>query len=339
MEKFSIPVVLFTFKRVEKSLQILNRIAEIKPQKIYILSDQGRNPEEIKLVAECRTKLENRIDWDCEVIKKYASENIGVYENIGKGSQWVLNREDSAIFLEDDNLPEITFFRFCQEMLEYYRDDTRVLWICGTNYLKKYSPADGSSYVFTKHMLPCGWASWSHKFNKFYDGNLNLWEDPYLHQRVLLENENKLLSKQDQGNWNKELRRIQKGLRPESWDYQMSFTMRAHGLYAIVPKYNQITNIGVDLDSIHGGTSFDFIMTERFCGLETTPIDFPLIHPKALLTDTLFEKMTAKIITLPFKERLKISVSLLLKGLFKVERDESFTKQILNRLKTLYPRK
>lgn len=336
MEQFDVPVALFTFKRVEKTLQIIEKIAVVRPKKLYILSDQGRNEQEIAAVKLCREQIEDKINWPCEVVKKYATENIGVYNNIGLGAKWVLSREERAIFLEDDNLPEITFFKFCQEMLEAYKNDTRILWVCGTNYLKKYSPADGSSYVFTKHMLPCGWASWGHKFNKFYDGDLSLWQDAYLKKRVVFENNDKALMKQDINNWNMELRRIRKGVRPFSWDYQMSFTMRIHGLYAIVPKYNQITNIGVDMDSIHGGTTFDFIMTERFCGLQTTPLEFPLIHPKAVLTDMCFEEETAKIITLPLKYRVMGSISSFVKSLLKFDPDDGLVKQLKQyKLKTL----
>lgn len=330
---FEIPVAIFIFKRIEKTLEIIERIAQVKPSKIYIISDNGRNQEEIDLVKELREKVEKKIDWDCKVIKKYAPTNIGVYENIANGAKWVLDQEEWAIFLEDDNLPELTFFKFCQEMLEHYKDDTRILWICGTNYLKKYNPQDGSSYVFTKHMLPCGWASWSHKFNKFYDGNLELWQDEYLNKRVRFENIDKILQRQDIANWEKELRLIKKGLKPNSWDYQMSFTMRIHGLYAIVPKYNQITNIGVDLDSIHGGTSFDNIMTKRFCGIETTKLEFPLKHPKAVLSDLNFEKRTAKIITLPVNERNKIKLATFLKKAFKTDIDKSFIDEMKNKLR------
>ena len=334
--QFTIPIAIFTFKRIEKTLEVLDRIAQVKPLKIYIISDNGRNDDEIKAVQELRQKIENRIDWKCEVVKKYAETNIGVYENIGNGAKWVLGQEESAIFLEDDNLPEITFFRYCQEMLTLYKNDTRVLWVCGTNYLKKHEPQDGSSYVFTKHMLPCGWASWGHKFNKFYDGNLELWQDEYLNKRVRFENADKNLQNQNISNWDQELQQLQKGLKPTSWDYQMSFTMRVHGLYAIVPKYNQIKNIGVDLDSIHGGTSFDNIMTERFCGLETTPLDFPLRHPKAMLSDIEFEQKTAYIITLPYKQRLQKKLVTFFKKILSIKTDERLFDGLKNKFRRKY---
>jgi len=335
MEKFDVPIVLFTFKRIDKTLEILERISLVNPSKLYILSDQGRNEEEILIVEELRRKIEKRIDWDCEVVKHYALTNIGVYQNIGEGAKWVLEREKWAIFLEDDNLPEITFFEFSKEMLKMYEDDTRVLWICGSNYLKKYMPEDGSSYVFTKHMLPCGWASWGHKFNKFYDGNLELWQDTYLNKRVRFENIDKYLLNQDIGNWDKELRAIRKGHKPSSWDYQMSFSIRIHGLFSIVPSYNQIKNIGVDIDSIHGGSSFEYEMTRRFCGLETTKLEFPLRHPKVVLSDLNFERQMAKIITLPRSERNKIKLSNFLKKMFKINKDESFLGELRKRFKKI----
>lgn len=328
MTKLDVPVVLFTFKRVDKTLEVLERIALTKPLKLYILSDYGRNEEEIDRVNTLRLKIEQRVNWDCELIKKYASKNIGVYENIGMGAKWVLEREKYAIFLEDDNLPELSFFSFCKEMLEKYYDDTRVLWICGTNYLKQYTPEDGSSYVFTKHMLPCGWASWGHKFNKFYDGNLELLQDKNLRERVRFENQDRALLMQDLDNWNRELRYIKKGEQPTSWDYQMSFSMRIHGLYAIVPKFNQITNIGVDIDSIHGGNTYDYIMTRRFCGLPTKELDFPLKHPKVVLSDLLFEKLTGKIITRPLTERVKSNIGLLIKKILNLDIDKKLMYQL-----------
>lgn len=332
MRQFQVPVTLFFFKREEKTIQVLDRIAMIRPKKMYLICDGGRDLAEEQRVQECRKRVENRIDWKCEVIKNYASENLGVYNRIGKGAQWVLEREESAIFLEDDNLPDLTFFRFCEEMLKYYKDDTRVLWVCGTNYLKEYEPQDGSSYLFTKQMQPCGWASWKNKFARFYDGELKLWKDQYLKKRIIYEYTNKVLLEQDMDFWNREFRRLLSGMRLWSWDYQMSFTLRINGLYGIVPKYNLITNIGVDNDSEHGGNTFKNVMTERFCGLPVKSLDFPLRHPKVLLTDPVFEKKLERKIIFPLKYRLKVKLSIILKRLFKVNRDDSLTRILQKRL-------
>ncbi|MEA1605401.1 glycosyltransferase family 2 protein [Pseudomonas spirodelae] len=296
---FSIPVVLFLFKRVDKPLEVLRQIAKVAPAKLYLLADGGRNEEETALVERCRQSIEEAITWDCEVIRKYEEKNIGVYSNIAEGAKWVFEREDCAIFLEDDNLPELTFFKFCEEMLIKYKHDSRVLWVCGTNYLKEYAPKDGSCYVFTKNMMPCGWASWSDKFTKLYDGELELWRDSYIKKRIKDDYQYKWLYYQDKYNLDYEIDSKDNLGRFYSWDYQMSFTMRVHNVYAIVPRYNQIKNIGVDSDSTHGGDTTHDVMVERFCGLQTKAMDFPLKHPTAFLADLPFEVAVAKIILHP----------------------------------------
>jgi len=324
-ENFDIPIVLFFFKRVEKTVQIVDQISKVKPKRLYLISDGPRNDEEAKLVHNCRKEVEAHVTWQCEIIRNYAETNKGVYDRIARGALWVFTKEDTAIFLEDDNLPELTFFPFCEEMLKMYKDDTRVLWICGTNYLKQYEPIDGSSYVFTKHMLPCGWASWNHKFTRFYDGELNLLKEKDINQKVKYSYNDLRLFEQDKRCWDSEIRRKSKGLEPISWDHQMSFSIRANGLLGIVPKYNQIRNIGVDQFSTHGGTSLSFVMTKRFCELETKQLPFPLVHPKVALCDPDFEKKTGDIILLPFKNRLQIKISSLLKRLLKLDPDFSFS--------------
>lgn len=321
MEQFDIPIVLFFFKRAQKTVQILKKIAQIKPRKIYLISDGPRNEDEAKLVNECRHLVEGQISWECEVVKNYAETNQGVYNRIAGGALWVFTLEESAIFLEDDNLPELSFFPFCKELLEKYRDDSRILWICGTNYLKQYEPVDGSSYVFTKHMLPCGWASWGDKFTKFYDGKLELWKESDVKKKIEFSNYDKELMKQDMLHWDYESKRLDNSLRPNSWDYQMSFSIRAHGLYGIVPKYNQIRNIGVDMFSTHGGTSLSFEMTNRFCELETKTLEFPLKHPKIVLCDPEFEIKTSRIILDPFGVRLRRNFSALLKKILHLDKD------------------
>lgn len=321
-KQFDIPVVLFIFKR-DKAVDIVKRIAQVKPRKLYILADQGRNDEEKKLAAECRKKVEEAIDWDCEVIKNYAEENRGVYQNIGQGAIWVLKREKWAIFLEDDNLPEVSFFPFCREMLERYENDTRILWICGTNYLGNYVPNNGDSYVFTRHMLPCGWASWSNKFEKFYDGELTLCNDETVMARIGDVYCNKKVYRQYKGSFMSERNRMIAGKRPISWDYQMDFSIKANNLFGICPCKNQIRNIGVDEFSEHGGNSFNRIMTKRFCGMDSFSIEFPLKHPATVLIDPVFEKEIGKIILYPWKSRMVGRLSHFLRRMFKIPNDKS----------------
>lgn len=302
---FDIPVVLFLFKRSDTAVRILKQLSQIQPRKLYLLSDEGRNETERAQVARCRSTVEEAIDWECEVIRHYAEENRGVYKNIGLGAKWVFEREKRAIFLEDDNLPELTFFPYCQELLERYEHDTRVLWICGTNYLGEYNPPDGSSYMFTKHLLPCGWASWADKYNACYDGEFVLAEEPNMLTELEHEYDDIALYRQQMNSIGSELHRKKNGQRFASWDYQMAFSIRAHSVYGISPCRNQIRNIGVDENSVHGGNSLNLIMTRRFCEIPIKPLEFPLVHPKTVMRCWDYEKKIGKIILLPLRLRVK----------------------------------
>lgn len=296
-EGFDVPVVLILFKRIDKPLLVLEQIAKVKPKKLYLLSDGGRSPDENIQVEQCRKAIESAIDWDCEVIKRYAENNIGVYENIAGGAKWVFEREECAIFLEDDNLPEASFFYFCQEMLLKYKSDPRVLWVCGTNYLKQCSSVNNESYLFTRCMLPCGWASWSEKFLKNYISNIEILKDKAIRKKIKSSYINKNMYAQDLLNIDYELKYYEKHNRFYSWDYQMSFSIRASGMLGIVPALNQIKNIGVDSFSIHGGSDVNDLMTQRFCNLETYRIKKPIVHPAKIEINHEFERAMEKIIT------------------------------------------
>lgn len=328
MNEFNIAVALFIFKRGNKASQIIDQISKIAPKKIYLIGDGPRNETEVIEVTKCREVVERHITWDCEVIKNYAAENRGVYENIAGGAKWVLEREDCAIFLEDDNFPEITFFEYCQEMLNRYRDDNRVLWICGTNYLGEYFPSDGSDYVFTQLMLPCGWASWNHKFSKYYDGMLELFRDKSVLEKVRYGYKNKTLLRQNLRSWNMESSRIINKQKPISWDFQIAFSLRVHNMVGIAPKYNQIKNIGDDEFSTHGHSSIKNTMTQRFCYIETKELSFPLKHPKAVLIDPVFEMKTEKIIIQPLIMRIKSVIGPYLRMILFRNKDKSISKTI-----------
>ena len=325
MYQFDIPVVLFLFKRKDTVLQIIDMVRQVTPEKIYLLSDEGRTSEEKEIVKDVRMSVEHAIDWPCTIVKNYAIENRGVYENIGLGAKWVFEREEKAIFIEDDNLPEITFFQYCKEMLERYEDNSKVLWVCGTNYLGDYACANGASYMFTQHLLPCGWASWSNKFLKYYDFDLELADDPYIMGNLLQSYADKRLYQQQYDRiWEEKLSRDNCG-KFCSWDYHMLLTIRAHQLLGISPAKNQIRNIGVDANSIHGGSSMANIMTKRFCGMDSYPLDYPLVHPKTVMIDDDYEKRISNIILMPFQYRLKTYLSTAVKKMLGMSKYDSLS--------------
>jgi len=319
MIQLDIPILLFIFRRVEKSEEIIRRISKVKPKRLYILSDEGRNEMEKVQVKQCRQAVEARIDWSCDVILDYAKKNRGVYRNIGEGSLRVFQKEEVAIFLEDDNLPEISFFYFCEEMLKKYKDNKKVLWICGTNYLGEYFSPDGEDYKFTQHMLPCGWASWRNKFIELYNSKMSFLDQPNALKVLRKKFERGRLYHFYIDNFLSEYSLMKQGLLPSSWDYQICLSLRVNDLYGVVPTKNQIKNIGVDGFSTHGGTSFDNVMTRRYCGMSSFPVSAPFKGPVKVQKDPVFERKLENIIVYPLKIRVKKRILKFIKKTFKID--------------------
>lgn len=326
-ERFDIPVVLFLFKRLDTTLRIIERIRAVAPQKVYLLSDAGRNADEQAQVNRCREAVERAIDWPCDVIKNYAAENRGVHANIGLGAKWVFSQEKWAIFLEDDNLPAISFFEYCKECLKKYEKQEKVFWICGTNYLKECAPKNGASVLASKHLMPCGWASWAYKFNKYYDDQMLLTDDPKWPMRIRKNYiDKRVFPQQYLSIWN-EMHRKRTNQRYASWDFHTVLSIMYHDLIGIVPQYNQIENIGVDEFSTHGGVSYENVMTSRFCGIPTRELVFPLNLPDVMDLDYSFEKRIGSVILFPLKAR----IILLLRHVLKVPNDVRLREWILHR--------
>ena len=332
-KEFDVPVVLFTFKRKQTLLKIIDVLAEVKPSVLYLMSDAGRDEEEKAIVNDVRESAENAITWECNVIRDYASINRGVYQNIGLGAKRVFEKEERAIFLEDDNLPNPTFFPYCRELLIRYKDEPSILWICGTNYLGKYNPPDESSYLFTRHQLPCGWASWADKFLKYYDGDLDYFDDA--HKEIFKSTyRSKALYKQQLRSITNEYSRKLRGERFVSWDSQMNFSVRSNELWGISPKYNLIRNIGADDFSTHGGSSLEMVMTKRFCEIPTYDLHFPLLHPEDVKECSEFERKTGDIILLPLRLRLKGWANRAIKKALKIEESKSLSGELAKKLKS-----
>lgn len=316
---FDIPVALFLFRRSDTIKRIIERLREVRVKKIYLLSDQGRTDEERKQVEITRKTAEVLIDWDCEIIKNYAEENRGVYGNIGLGAKWVFEQESEAIFLEDDNLPDVSFFGYCKQMLEKYRANDDIIWICGTNYLGEYRNKTKDSYMFTRNLLPCGWASWADKFLKYYDFDFaSIKNSEEIGKNIRGSYITKALYRQEVQSITTEFMRPYKGDRYHSWDFHMIYSIRKNRLLGISPATNLIENIGVDAISEHGGNNSSDIMTKRFCGVKTITLETDMNHPTQVAIDNNYEKKVEKIITRPFRNKVSTYIARILRKVFKI---------------------
>jgi hypothetical protein len=332
LSKFNIPVILFIFKRSETTIKTIQILKKINARKIILVGDYGRNNEENKIVEKVRKEVLSAIDWDCDVEKRFATKNEGVFNQIGLGACDILKKEGKAIFLEDDNLPEESFFPYCEYLLDKYENEEKILWICGTNYLGQYTPKNGASYMFTKQLLPCGWASWGKKFNKYYDKTLEFLDDKKEIKKLRNQYVNCRLYKQQVYDAKNERMRFLEGRQFASWDYHMIMSVVKNNLYGIAPSCNLIKNTGVDTFATHGGVSKKNVMAQRFCGMDSFEISLPLKDPKELKIDSKFEKKISSIRVKPFLKTINSKIkNLIKKNIFHLNENESFKQKFLKK--------
>lgn len=262
------PVALIFFNRPQVVRAVMERLREVRPPELFLIADGPREgvPGEVDRCAKAREVVESMIDWDCLVYRNYALSNLGCGPRPATGISWVFSRAERAIILEDDCVPEISFFRYCDELLERYRDDHRVMQICGTNYFPGH-PRDAASYHFSRYLVSWGWATWRRAWEHFdyemagYDSETTL----QLLRRTF-ERESSVQF------WKRQLDRTVAGDH-SVWDLRWLYAGWKQGGYGIIPRENQVSNIGFGEDSTHTAANVDggFI--------PSAPLQFPLVHP------------------------------------------------------------
>jgi hypothetical protein len=266
------PVALFVFKRPDTTRLVFDAISRARPAKLLLIAD-GPRPDREGETEACRQVREiiTAVDWPCEVFTNFADANLGCGERMVSGLNWVFSLVEEAILLEDDCLPDPSFFPFCQELLERFRGDARIAYICGCNLVERYgSIAD--SYYFSRIGGIWGWATWRSEWQR-YDRHLSDWPE-LRKQRKLAEifDDQKVVEF-----WTHIFDVMHEGKGPDTWDYQWLYTGLRNNSLTIVPKTNLIANIGFGEGATHTTVVDDRVV------VPVSSMDFPLKHPSDLV--------------------------------------------------------
>lgn len=292
------PVAFIIFNRPDTTERVFAEIARARPPKLLVVSDGPRaNREgEAAKVAAARAIID-RVDWDCEVLTNFSEVNLGCKVRVSSGLDWVFEKVPEAIILEDDCLPNPTFFRFCQELLDRYRDDQRIGMISGDNFQFGHVIND-DSYYFSNINHIWGWASWRSRWQHDYDINLELWPK--------IRDENRFSewfgSKAEQESFAETLEKVYQN-KIDTWDYQWQFASRLNGRIAVMPNVNLISNIGFGIDATHT------VGQSKLANLPTGILKFPLKHPLTIFASTNLDSRFSQLIVRPsFNQRIKSKI-------------------------------
>lgn len=269
--KLLTPVAFIIFNRPDTTDRVFAEIAKAKPSKLLVVGDGARVSRggEAEKVAATRAIIE-QVDWDCEVLTNYSEVNLGCKARVSSGLDWVFEQVEEAIVLEDDCLPDPTFFRFCQEMLERFRDDQRIGMISGTNLSNNVDISD--SYYFSRYPHIWGWASWRRVWKKY---DVDMKELDILHKDINFKKS--FVKKEEWKYWFNIFRSVQEG-KVNTWDAQVVYLAFTQGMLSIYPTKNLISNIGFGDDATHT-TNKNSILSN----LSTHEISFPIRNPELIL--------------------------------------------------------
>ena len=258
-------VALLLFNRPELTQRVVDEVVAANPKDVYLIADgpRGDHPDDERLCEEVR-RIATQAPWTGRVHTDFSPQNLGLKRRVSTGLDWVFDHEEQAIILEDDCLPDPSFFRFAAELLDRYKDDERVGIISGNNFLwgTAVSP---DSYFFSPDVRIWGWATWRRVWRAFSKTGLDK-------SRSQSEVAN-LLSAITSPPRNRSLARIQRNASPNSWAQPFLLHCLERGYVNPTPRANLVTNIGFGGDSTH--TAFESLTAQVPRG----SLSFPLTHP------------------------------------------------------------
>ncbi len=266
------PVAFIIFNRADTAARVFAEIRRAQPKTLLVIADGPRTPDEAEKCRAARAVIDG-VDWDCEVLRNYSDINLGCGPRVSSGLSWVFEQVEEAIILEDDCLPDPSFFPFCRQMLEEYRSDERVMLVAGTNVLPDERLAE--SYRFCRLVSIWGWASWRRAW-RHYDYEMSAWPDYKKTSDLDYYGPQKIKVA--------EAFEAQSRMVNNTWDTQWWFSCAVRRGLSLTPKVNLVSNIGFRPDATHTAES------NALSCLPVSALTFPLVRPGRESPDPKFDQ-------------------------------------------------
>jgi hypothetical protein len=277
------PVAVFGFNRPSTTAQVFASVRAARPEKLFLCLDAPREgaPGDAEKCDAVKRVFEG-VDWPCEIFSNYAEKNMGCRHRMSSGISWVFEHVEEAIILEDDCLPDQTFFRFCAELLERFRCDDRVGMIAGhVAHLETIDVQE--SYYFDRLNTIWGWATWRRAWCKF-DRQMVQWPrfKSCYGLRGICKNayQLKYFSAMFDSVYNNKC---------SSWATAWALTCIRENFLCVHPTSNLISNIGCGFDATHTR-----MVDSSWSCHPLQPLTFPLVHPLDTMPNLAEEQKTMR---------------------------------------------
>jgi hypothetical protein len=298
---YNTPILFLIFNRPDTTAKVFERIRQIKPTKLYVAADAARDgrPDEALRCAEARAII-NKIDWDCELRTLYRDKNLGCKTAVSEAITWFFEQEEYGVILEDDCLPDLSFFPFCEELLIRYKDDERIGHISGQNFFPGI--VDKYSYDFYSFAHIWGWASWQRVWGH-YDVNFSYWTDAQKDKNKRKSLFKNLREEVYFSSFISDTLKGNKGI--NTWDVQYLYLLRVQNRLSIYPAVNLVTNIG-----LHSPDATHTTKKSKLC-VPFQEIKFPLVHPFYIMPNHVLDRITIKKLYFSYKRLLRFILKII----------------------------
>lgn len=272
-------VAIIVFNRPDVVRQLVARLADLRPKTLFVISDGARPHKsgEAELVDVVRKQIAG-VSWPCEIFTDYAPENLGCRRRVVSGLNWVFAHVEEAIILEDDCLPTPSFMGYAAELLERFRDDSRIGSVCGSLSVPSIPPIDGD-YFFSRYNLFTGWATWRRAW-RLYDDDMLPVADGSVDDILAATFE----QQRARWYWRYVLRRTHAGM-IDSWGYRWMLSCWANSMMAAFSRSTLVENVGFGDDATNTrGQAWYF--RQRIGELPA-----PLSHPRYVCRNATIDRM------------------------------------------------
>jgi hypothetical protein len=284
---YDTPILFLIFNRPDTTAKVFESIRTLKPKKLYVAADGVRDgrPDEAQRCTETR-KIIRRVDWNCELKTLFRDKNLGCQTAVSQAITWFFENEEYGVILEDDCLPDPSFFPFCEELLIRYKNDNRIGQICGTCYFP-HIVTDGLSYDFCSISHIWGWASWRRVWQN-YDVKFSYWNDAMNDKNKRKSFFLNLYEKIYFTSFISDA--IKKKYGMNSWAIPFYCMLRVQNQLSVYPAVNLVTNIGLnDPNATHTSSKKTL---KSYVPSET--MTFPLKHPQYVLPNWRINSITLR---------------------------------------------
>ena len=272
------PILIIMFTRYTTLEKVFEQVKKAKPESLYLYQDGPREDkydEDMEGIKRCR-KIVSDIDWPCKVVTNYQERNIGCDPGSFYAYKWFFSNVEKGIILEDDAEASESFFKYCEELLDYYENDKKVYRICGQNIEGKSKTND--SYLFSRKGATGSWATWR-RVAEMWDESYDFLDDTKLMATLKdkFENDDCFYSWRENALWHKSTGKAYY----ETLFYENKLI---NDMLDVIPACNLVTNIGLTGDAVHNKDAKMMSRALKKCfDAPRYELVFPLKHPDKII--------------------------------------------------------